>query len=101
MRGADRAQIVGYDNLVIYLTPSGKGRATAFSDNLDSEVILLNSSNLKEHFKNNKPFLDLLNKDALTNSFWNNGITETGRNGRYRILDIYNKSLEINSKNRE
>jgi hypothetical protein len=82
--------ILAYDeNMVIYREYHYYG----FSKTLDSEVFPLSLENLKLCYKDNKAFMDLLERDPIINSFKSRGITAADKNRNLRIMSLYRRSL--------
>jgi hypothetical protein len=92
--------IVQYDEMVIYLFSTGKYTHSVFSINLDSPIYMLTTDGLKECFKDNKIFLELLaGEKEMKNTIWFDNARSKDKNGRYRVLDLYKKYLQILGQN--
>lgn len=96
-------RVLQYDGMIIY---SFKGLAYHsknhtqyyFSENIDSPMFKLNLPNLKECYKSNQAFIDVLEKDKdLAVTYWKNGLISMDENGKFNLLKVYQKSLIKNN----
>lgn len=88
-------QVAQIDSLIIYILGAGKTYAY-FSKNLDSQIYSLNTTGIKEAFKDNKQFAEVFVKELNKLPSYTSINEETKS---FRIIEVYRKLLDTYNRN--